>query len=154
MNETRPHFSRPLRVFLAEDDREMRRMLATALRNDGHFVLEAQDGAALLLDLGHVFGGPEPDGGASVVVADIRMPGRDGLAILRSLRANSWCPPFILITAYGDRELHAEARELGAHAVFDKPFDLQVLRAKVNSFRPSREVSSARADDPNASGSE
>lgn len=130
----------PLRVFLAEDNREMRRMIATALRGDGHFVLEAKDGAALLLDIEHVYGGPEPDRAASVVIADIRMPGRDGLSILRNLREYAWCPPFILITAFGGRELHQEARRLGAHAVFDKPFDLQVLRAKVASFRGSRGV--------------
>jgi two-component system response regulator (stage 0 sporulation protein F) len=134
-NSARSHQCPPLRVFLAEDNPEMRRMLATALRQDGHFVLEASDGHALLVDIGHVYGGPQPDDSASVVVADVRMPGRDALSILRGLREHPWCPPFILITAFGDRDLRDEARRLGAHAVFDKPFDLQVLRAKVGSFR-------------------
>lgn len=130
----------PLRVFLAEDNREMRRMLAAAFRSDGHFVLEAADGPSLLSHFGHVFRGPEPDSCASVVVADVRMPGRDGLAILRTVREYPWCPPFLFITAFGDRALHEEARGLGAHAIFDKPFDLAVLRAKVRSFRRSSDV--------------
>lgn len=129
---------RPLRVFLADDDREMRRMIAMALRRDGHYVLESQSGAALLLDLGHVFLGPSPDTANSVIISDVRMPDRDGLAILRSMRQYPWCPPFILITAFGDPGLHAEAQRAGAHAVFDKPFDLQVLRATVSRIGHTR----------------
>ena len=124
----------PVRVFVADDDREMRRMIAQALRHDEHFVLEAADGAALMADLGHAFhGAAAPDGG-SVVISDVRMPGRDGLAILRALNAHAWRPPVILTTAFGDPALHAEAQVLGAHAVFDKPFDLSVLRATVRAL--------------------
>jgi CheY-like chemotaxis protein len=124
----------PLRVFLADDDKEMRRMVASALRRDGHFVLEASDGAALLLDLGHVFIGEPPEPVNSVVISDVRMPGRDGLEILRRMREFPWCPPYILITAFGDPDLHEHARKLGARAVFDKPFPLDVLRALVLSI--------------------
>jgi CheY-like chemotaxis protein len=125
----------PLRVFLAEDNPEVRRMLATVFRRDGHFVLEAKDGDALLSHLGHAFRGCPEDDVASVVVTDVRMPGHDGLSILRALRPQPWCPPFIFITAFADRALFDEAQRLGAHAVFPKPFDLQVVRAKVASYR-------------------
>lgn len=121
----------PFRVFVADDDREMRRMIAESLRRDGHFVLEASDGGALWLDLGHAFYGAAPDGQGSVIVSDVRMPGHDGLEILRRMRAHPWCPPFILITAFGDPALHQEALRLGAHVVLDKPFDLSALRSAV-----------------------
>jgi two-component system, response regulator, stage 0 sporulation protein F len=120
-----------IRVFLAEDDPEMRQMIASALRRDGHFVLEARDGPGLLLEIGHAYWGDLPDSTPTVVISDLRMPGRDGLAILRGLRDHEWCPPFILITGFGDRSVHDEAARLGAHAVFDKPFDLDELRAAV-----------------------
>jgi two-component system, response regulator, stage 0 sporulation protein F len=121
----------PIRVFLAEDDAEMRSMIASALRRDGHFVLEARDGPALLLELGHAYWGDLPDPTPTVVISDLRMPGRDGLTILRGLRQHAWCPAFILITGFGDEAIHREAANLGAHAVFDKPFDLDQLRAAV-----------------------
>jgi DNA-binding response OmpR family regulator len=94
-------------------------------------VLEAADGPALLRDVGHVFWGEASDSAASLIITDVRMPGRDGLAILRGLRHYPWCPPFMLVTAFGDPETHAEARRLGATAVFDKPFDLDSLRVEV-----------------------
>ena len=121
----------PIRVFLAEDDVEMRRLIAAALRRDGHFVLEARDGPGLLLEIGHAYWGDLPDPTPTVIVSDLRMPGRDGLAVLNGLRQYAWCPPFILITGFGDASVHDQAARLGAEAVFDKPFDLDALRAAV-----------------------
>jgi CheY-like chemotaxis protein len=118
-------------VFLAEDDVELRRLIATTLRRDGHFVLEAHDGAALLLEIGHAYWGESTDATPTVIVSDLRMPGTDGLSVLDRLREHAWCPPFILITAFADKAVHDRAASLGAHAVFDKPFDLDALRAAV-----------------------
>jgi two-component system C4-dicarboxylate transport response regulator DctD len=120
-----------MRVFLAEDDPEMRRMIAGMLRRDGHFVLEAKDGPSLLVDLQHVFLTDPPDQTPSLVITDVRMPGEDGLTILEQIQRHPWRPPFILITAFGDRWLHEQALRMGAHAVLDKPFDLAVLRTLV-----------------------
>ena len=135
---TRDELSGPaagrLRVFLAEDDRAMREMIASALRRDGHRVFESVNGAGLLLDLARAFyeDGPRPP--PSAIVSDLKMPARDGLAILRSLRHDRRRPPFILITAFGDPGVHAEARRLGAYAVFDKPFELATLRATLEEI--------------------
>jgi two-component system response regulator (stage 0 sporulation protein F) len=120
-----------VRVFLAEDDVELRRLIAAALRRDGHFVLEATDGVGLLLELGHAYWGDLPDPTPTVVISDLRMPGHDGLSVLDRLRQHAWCPPFILITGFGDPDVHEQAARLGARAVFDKPFDLDALRAAV-----------------------
>jgi CheY-like chemotaxis protein len=125
----------PLRVFLAENGRDVRRMLATSLRLDGHFVLEAQTGAGLLLDLAHVFGPSGNATSASVVVTAARMPGQDGLSVFRMLREKPWCPPFIFVSAASDRTFREEALRLGAHAVFERPFDLLVLRDAINRLR-------------------
>jgi two-component system, response regulator, stage 0 sporulation protein F len=118
-----------IHVLLAEADVEMRWLIASALRRDGHFVLEAQDGPGLLLEIGHAYWGDLPDQTPTVIISDLRMPGRDGLAALDGLRQHAWCPPFILVTGFGDEAVHHEAARLGARAVFDKPFDLDALRA-------------------------
>jgi FixJ family two-component response regulator len=56
------------------------------------------------------------------------MHGVTGLDVLAGLRETDWATPVILLTAFGDAELHAEAHRLGALAVFDKPFDFRDLR--------------------------
>ncbi len=133
-----PPLGRPACVLLADDDAEMRRLLARGLRKWGYLVVEAHDGNqlgalldALVLD---ALGAHHVD----VVVADIRMPGPSGIELLAKLRSRDRATPMILMTAFGDPALHAEARRLGASAVFDKPFDLDDLcTAVVNLVSPA-----------------
>ncbi|HEV8325337.1 MAG TPA: response regulator [Myxococcota bacterium] len=109
----------PPRVLVAEDDHEMRSLLVATLRRDGCVVEEAVDGADLLARL---------SAGFDLVISDVRMPGLTGLEVLARLRRAGGSTPFILITAFGDADLHAEARRVGTATVFDKPFDLDDLR--------------------------
>ncbi|NBD09978.1 MULTISPECIES: response regulator [Corallococcus] len=114
------------RVLIAEDDREMRRMLVRALQRRGCDVHEVPNGRELLGTLTRGLAGVEgaaPD----VIITDVRMPGVTGLEALARLRRVDWATPVILITAFGDAATHAEAMRLGAAFVFDKPFDLDVL---------------------------
>jgi CheY-like chemotaxis protein len=137
---------RPARVMIADDDPEMRSMLASALRRDGYDVVEATGGAALLEEWSMLLfrGEPFP---ADVIVSDERMPGMPGLEILAGLRSARWPTPFILITGFGDEAIHERANRLGATAVFDKPFDLGLLRDTIRSalltVRPTSEVALA-----------
>ena len=71
-----------------------------------------------------------------LIVSDIRMPYITGMQVLRELRERDDAPPMILITAFGSDALHAKAERLGAVAVFDKPFDVEDLVAKVESLLP------------------
>lgn len=116
-------------VLLVEDDSELRRLIASVLRRDGYEVVEARDGV-------EGFGAIEPlvfwdatAHGPDLIISDVRMPGWSGIDILRIARACKLAAPVILITAFGAPETHAEAHRLGAAAVFDKPFDLDDLRA-------------------------
>lgn len=123
----------PVRVLLAEDDRELRQLLAVALRRDGYEVLEAHDGNHLLELMAASLvssGGGRPD----IVVSDVRMPGKTGLELLAGLRRDDSSMPVVLITAFGDPETHAEAYRLGADAVLDKPLDLDDLRVVVQAL--------------------
>jgi CheY-like chemotaxis protein len=118
------------RVLLVEDHVEMRRLLASVLRADGHQVLEASDGLKALGPLLGRRGEPEID----LVISDVRMPGCTGLELLAFLRLERPATPVVLITAFGDRDTHAEARRLGATAILDKPFDVRAFRHLVRTL--------------------
>jgi CheY-like chemotaxis protein len=128
---------RPRRILIAEDDYEMRRLLVAALRRDGYEVTEADNGLRLLSQLySPLHYGIRAD--VDLIISDIRMPGVDGLEVLSGLQSYDGAPPVILITAFGDRQVHAEANRLGAVALFDKPFDLDDLRTFVRRLVPPR----------------
>lgn len=127
---------RPARVLLAEDDREMRMLLASALRRLGYEVVEAEDGAQLLDYLGSSLISPEWFSRPDIVVSDIRMPYWSGLDVVAGLRRAVQAIPVILITAFGDTETHHRARILGIAAVLDKPFDVSDFIAAVRARVP------------------
>jgi DNA-binding response OmpR family regulator len=136
------------RIAVIEDDDEMRGLLAVTLNAAGYQISAFRSGLDLLelLDAGDTRAA-----GVDLVISDVRMPGVSGLSLLEGLR--SWSgeppPPMILITAFGSPKLHAQAHDLGAVAVLDKPFAMDDLIAAVaEAFRnqsPSRGVSDSGA---------
>jgi DNA-binding response OmpR family regulator len=120
----------PARLLLAEDDFELRELLACLLRADGHEVVEARDGNELWELLSRQ---PSAEGGGfALVVSDVRMPGLSAFDVLSKLQCTVAETPVILITAFGDRTTHLRALRLGASRVFDKPFDCDELRDAVH----------------------
>jgi DNA-binding NtrC family response regulator len=133
------------RILLAEDDDEMRRLLSATLSRDGFEVIEAKDGNDLIRLIGDQLLEGKGDPGVDLIVSDIRMPGLTGMNVLAGLRKVDWATPVLLITAFGDKETHQEARRLGAAGVFDKPFDLDDFRtAVVNIIGDRRNPSQQR----------
>ena len=125
----------PSKVLLAEDDTDMRELLAMSLRGAGYHVVEVGDGQELfeVIRMGAVGGERfRPD----LIVSDIRMPGRSGIEVLRMLQRSDWTMPVVLITSFGDPRTHEEAKRLGAVSVLDKPFELQELESVVRSILP------------------
>ncbi len=118
------------RVLVAEDDVEMRRMVADALRKDGHTVVEEPDGGRMLVRIAAIYAFRRTADPFDLIVSDIRMPVCSGLDIVQGLREAHWKTPVILMTAFGDDETRARAERLGA-LLFDKPFTLSALRATV-----------------------
>jgi DNA-binding response OmpR family regulator len=122
--------SRKSRLLLAEDDFELRQLLACVLRADGHDVIEARDGNELWSLLSQDSLGSEE--AFALVVSDVRMPGLTAFDVLSKLQRSLTDTPVILITAFGDQTTHLRALRLGASRVFDKPFDCDDLRAAVH----------------------
>ncbi|HEY8426726.1 MAG TPA: response regulator [Sandaracinaceae bacterium] len=118
----------PPLVLLAEDDDEMRYLMTRALRRDGYDVLAAADAEALSSALMAArLHGREPD----LVVSDVRMPGMSGLELVAWLRRQDCDVRIVLVSAFADDEIVAEARRLGVAHVLSKPFDLDDLRTVV-----------------------
>ena len=118
----------PARVLVAEDDTEMRRLVVEALRKDGYDVTEVADGGRLLVELAHQVTTNYEQ--VDLIVSDVRMPICSGLQIIEALRTAHCATPIILMTAFGDDATRARASLAGA-LLFDKPFDLDELRATV-----------------------
>jgi CheY-like chemotaxis protein len=124
--------NRKRRILVADDDQALRGLLVTALQKDGHEIVEAEDGLQLVKYLATAIAhlsGPQFD----LVISDVRMPRWSGLDVLAGLRQTKGVPPILLITAFGDEQLHADAIRLGAVALLDKPFDVDHLRSIVSS---------------------
>ena len=115
------------RVLLAEDDPEMRELVAAKLRLDGHDVVAVPDGGRLLVRIANAYVGEHAHDAFALIVSDIRMPVCSGLSILEGLRKAHWSTPVILMTAFGDEATRARAATLDA-VLFDKPFDVDDLR--------------------------
>ena len=129
-----PRSSR-LRILLAEDDDEMRRIVAEALRADGYEVVELIDGGRLLVDIARRLKSGTGANSMDLIVSDIRMPVCTGLQIVSALRDAHWHTPVILMTAFGDAATRKHAETLQA-VLFDKPFDIDDLRKVVASMLP------------------
>jgi CheY-like chemotaxis protein len=131
-----PGTGRAPRILIAEDDSQMRDLLAEALRGAGYMVWEAEDGMELFdyYDEQSAPGNPDQFQGVDLIVSDIRMPWITGMQILGELRARRRHIPVVLITAFGDEKIHADAERLGAVAVFDKPFDVGEFLAFLGKF--------------------
>ena len=121
-------------ILLAEDDKEMRSLLALMLRKEGYRVCECRDGLSLLDMLSSFFlPGEEPEN-FDLIISDIRMPGVTGMEILTGSNELDNFPPIILITAFGDKETHVQAERFGAAALFDKPFDIDEMLKMVRAI--------------------
>jgi len=86
--------------------------------------------------------------GISCILLDLQMPGRDGLAVLRALAERGDSPPSLVLTAHGGIPAAVEAIKLGAHDFMEKPYDVELLLAKIEQAmrQPAGSSSEAPAD--------
>ncbi len=111
------------RVLVVDDEPEIVAVLTEALRREGHEVSACTTGAAAL-----AAGGEER---FDVVLADIRLPDLDGLAVLRGFQEASPESAVILMTAFGTVETAIQAIKAGAYDYVPKPFKLDEVRIAV-----------------------
>ncbi len=107
------------KILLADDEEGLRKVLTIYLQDAGYDVITADDGekAALLADTA------SPD----IVLTDIRMPGMDGISLLKHIKENTPDIEVIMITGHGDYKLAIESLKLNAVDFISKPIDNDVL---------------------------
>lgn len=122
------------RVLVAEDDANMRALVADILRKEDLEVEELADGQRLLVRLVEAFAAPREGGVAiNLIVSDVRMPFCSGLDVLEEVHRSRCRTPVLLMTAFGDRGLSNRVRALGGR-LLDKPFTPLALRKAVREL--------------------
>jgi len=135
------------RIWVVDDDRSVRFVLATALREAGYRV-DGFENARDALDA--LAGRGAPD----LLFTDVRMPGDDGLVLLDKLKAQAPKLPVIVMSAYTDVASTAGAFRGGAHEFLSKPFDLdeavelaaRTLATRETAPPPQRDTAATQDD--------
>jgi DNA-binding response OmpR family regulator len=113
------------KVLVIEDDPAIRRGIVDALQFEGYETLEADNGS-LGLDMAVKVG-------YDLLLLDLILPGRDGLEILKEVRATRPSLPVIILTARGEEADRVEGLRLGADDYVVKPFSVKELLARVEA---------------------
>jgi len=129
---------RPDKILVVDDDARIRDLLKRYLTQEGFDVFLAEDGKSLTRVMQRET--------ADLIVLDLMMPGEDGLAICRRLRAANDRTPIIMLTAKGEDIDRIIGLEVGADDYLGKPFNPRELLARIHAVlrrRPAREAPGA-----------
>lgn len=99
-------------------------LLLEVFSSEGYNTFQAANGKIALEIVKH----EAPD----LVLLDMKIPGMDGLEILKHIKAIDSSIKVIMMTAYGELDMIKEATDLGALMHFTKPFDIDEMRIEVN----------------------
>lgn len=115
-----------MRILFLEDDKQLGPWIAGGLREEGHVVDHFEDGKdALIAAMGQEF---------DLLILDRMVPGLDGLAVLKSLRASKDSTPALFLTALGEVDARVEGFEAGGDDYLTKPFAFAELSARVSAL--------------------
>lgn len=124
-------------VHVVDDDAAVRQSLAFLLVSDG-LAVQTHESAADLLAVARDIDG--------CVVTDVRMPGVDGIELLRRLKAQGVHLPVIVMTGHADVPLAVEAMKAGAVDFMEKPFDDEAMLAAVRGALDRQADAAGRQD--------
>jgi DNA-binding NtrC family response regulator len=120
------------KIAIIDDEQDMRQSISQWLALSGYDTetfARAEDAVKVL--------GPDYPG---IVVTDIKMPGMDGMQLLRKLRGADSSLPVIMITGHGDVPMAVEAMRLGAFDFLEKPFDPERMSRLVKAAMTKRRL--------------
>jgi two-component system OmpR family response regulator len=125
-----------MRVLVVEDDRNLSDVLRRGLTEDGYAVDVCEDGERAVYQAA--------TGDYDGIVLDIMLPGKDGLAVCRELRAAGTTTPILMLTARDTVDDTVTGLEAGADDYLRKPFAFRELRARLQAIlrRPAGAASS------------
>lgn len=112
------------KLLIVDDQNGIRILLMEVFSSEGYETYQASNGKLALEIVRNV----SPD----LVLLDMKIPGMDGLDILKHIKSINPSIKVIMMTAYGELDMIKEATDLGAIMHFTKPFDIDELRQAVN----------------------
>ena len=116
------------RILLVEDEAHIAHGLRFNLEADGHSVIVTDNGEEALRRL------LKDKEAFDVLVLDVMLPGQDGFSVARELRASQNYIPLLILTARGRPEDVLKGFESGADDYLPKPFNLDILMARIGSL--------------------
>ena len=120
------------KILLIDDETDILRVLSLSLKADGYQVFTASDGEEGLA----IFEKEKPD----IVLTDIKMPGMDGIDLLREIKQRSDDSEVIIVTGHGDIDTAIEALQFGASDFINKPVRDKALAVSLKRARERLEV--------------
>jgi len=131
------------RILVADDELNMRRVLEAILKREGYEVITAANGLDALAEMNR---------DVHTVITDLKMPGLDGMGLLRRLQETHPEVPVVMITAHGSVESAVEAVKLGAFDYLEKPFEQEQIRQIVAKAMKTHELArrDARPETPSS----
>lgn len=120
------------KVLIVDDQNGIRILLMEVFSSEGYMTFQAPNGKIAL----EIVRAESPD----LVLLDMKIPGMDGLEILKHIKEVNPEIKVIMMTAYGELDMIKEATELGALMHFTKPFDIDEIRTAVNMHLKGRAV--------------
>lgn len=112
------------KVLIVDDQNGIRVLLLEVFSSEGYNTFQAANGKIAL----EIVKREAPD----LVLLDMKIPGMDGLEILKHIKTIDSSIKVIMMTAYGELDMIKEATDLGALMHFTKPFDIDEMRMEVN----------------------
>jgi DNA-binding response OmpR family regulator len=125
-------------ILVAEDQADIRDLLAMNLRGAGYQVAAVADGAAALAS--------QTEQRSDLLILDLMMPALDGLEVCKALRARGHATPILMLTAKSTELDRVLGLELGADDYLTKPFSLAELLARVKALLRRAEMQRAAPD--------
>lgn len=120
------------KILIVEDVDTLREVLSSVLENEGYAVSAFPDAESALDCL--------PTGNFSCILADFKLPGKNGIELLKEVRRLSPSVPFLLMTAYGSIQIAVDAMKLGANDFICKPFEPQSLAGVIRDLIQHRRI--------------
>jgi DNA-binding response OmpR family regulator len=114
-----------MRILVVEDERSIADFIERGLRSEGYSVTSVPDGERAELEA--------LTGDFGLVLLDVLLPKKNGLDVLKSIRAKDSELPVIILTARGEIEQKVEGLDLGANDYVVKPFSFEELMARVRA---------------------
>jgi len=136
--EKKAMFKIPARILVVDDEKDFTEILSLRLQESGEKVSSAHDGRECLDIL------KKDSDRTDVVILDIKMPGMDGIEVLKEIKKRFPLIEVIMLTGHGTTESAVEGMKLGAYDYLLKPADFENLQKKLEGARKRKDEQEER----------